>query len=222
MESYLRNGEWMSLLGQLQVLINRSQDALYQTSEMALHSKISSLLLLAERITDEASRCKKKAVEVQRQSNGKVSFAAVLSLEDPFFALEADTESFYYFVVSILDITAKIAAILLDPTSVHLKDRTRLYFSNQRQWLVKHWTLDPDYSDYLDKHMMWTERLETDRNSLAHELAAFVNVDTTKVTIKLYSANVNRSNIIDEIDTHVKEVMTNMYDYLSLYAKHFA
>ncbi len=222
MSSYLQDGNWVSVIGQLGGLRGKSQDTVYHTSEFALYSKITSLLLLAERITDEVSRCKNKASEEQQRSQGRITFAAMLSLQDPFFALEVDFEAFHFFIVSILDITAKLTAVLLDPTSAQLINSTRLYFSNQKQWLTKHRTLDSAYSDYLDKCMGWSEGLGDVRNQLAHELAAFVKVDVAKVTVTFYSADPSKRKVIDEVDTHVRDIMAKVYAFLSFYANHFA
>jgi hypothetical protein len=167
-----------------------------------LQDKFNMLQLIVERIRDELK------LMLPQKKNTKRYFHFLIYLE-----------AYFYFLVSSLDILAKLAPCFYSKWEGN--EESKKYFSHQRDFFKKHPEKDQEFARYLDTNMGWFDKVRLHRNELTHNGALFIFPTSTK---KFYFGTIrNKKGFIpnEEVEACIVETFKGFCGFLIYYNSHF-
>jgi len=167
-----------------------------------LQDKFNMLQLVVERIRNEIQFIRPQKMYTKR-----------------YFHFLIYLEAYFYFLISSLDILAK----LTPPFYPEWKgDRdTRRYFSHQRAFFIEYPEKDHEFARYLQNNTTWFDKVIKHRNELTHNGALIIFPSSTKSFY--FGTKRNEKGFIpnEEIEACIVETFKGFCDFLTYYNSHF-
>jgi len=126
-------------------------------------------------------------------------------------------EAYFYFLISSLDILAKLTPRFYP----ELKGEAKRYFSHQKAFFIKHPEKDQEFARYLENNTKWFDTVIKHRRELTHNGALIIFPSSTK---SFYFGTIrNEKGFIpnEEIEAFVVETYKGFCDFLVYYNSHF-
>jgi hypothetical protein len=184
---------------------------------MTFHSKILSFQIMHEETIRRAKNLETVA-KAERTENKVLMERTTRALYEAIAFFEAYLNSFY----SLLQIIAKITPLFYEKDGSVVPDDT---FGKQREYLIRHSEIDPDFSSYLERSLAWYGILKNNRHAITHRRSAFLGFEKDgRIVFIDYPKNDfdwSDEKSTRDIENHLNQSFYDFFDFLDFYVKHY-